>query len=115
MAKGLYCLKILCLREQFRMNAHELQAFKRICMFTTTLYVKAWFTAPVTCDAPYNDLSLLQQLEVFNDVDSHIAQAALGKLKGHLWYISEHLAGLSLFSNKVFSNEKRLIVAALLL
>ena len=28
MAKGLHCLKILCFREQFRMNAHELQAFK---------------------------------------------------------------------------------------
>ena len=28
MAKGLYCHKILCFREQFRMNAHELQAFK---------------------------------------------------------------------------------------
>ena len=46
----------------------------------------------MTCDAPYNDLGLLQQLEVFNDVDSHIALAALRKLKGHLWYISEDLA-----------------------
>ena len=44
-----------------------------ICLFTTTLYVKSWYTAPVACDAPYNDLSLLQQLEIFHGVDSQIA------------------------------------------
>jgi len=42
-------------------------------LFTTTLYVKAWYTAPVAYDAPYNDLSLLQQLETLHGVDSHIA------------------------------------------
>lgn len=93
MAKGLYCLKMLCFREQFPMNAHELQAMKRIGLFTTTLYLKAWYTAPVAYDAPYNDLSLLQQLETFQGVDSRIAQAALHKLKGHLWYLSEDLLG----------------------
>ena len=113
MAKGLYCLKMLCFREQSSMNAHELQAMKRIGLFTTTLYLKAWYTAPVAYDAPYNDLGLLQQLKTFDGVDSHIAQGALHKLKCHLWHLSEVLAALSLFSDKVFSDEKRTIVAAL--
>jgi hypothetical protein len=113
MAKGLYCLKMLCFREQFKMNAHELQAIKRICLFTVTLYIKAWFTAPMTCDAPYNDLCLLQHVELFDAIDSQIAEVALGKITGHMWYLSEDLAALSLFSDKVFADEKRQIVAAL--
>jgi len=32
MAKGLYCLKMLCFREQSPMNAHELQAMKFVCL-----------------------------------------------------------------------------------
>jgi len=70
-------------------------------------------SAPVTCDAPYNDLFLLQQTEQFHDTDSQIVQAALQKMKVHLWYLSEDLVALSLFSDNVFSSEKRLIVAVL--
>lgn len=113
MAKGIYCLKILLFREQFKMNDRELQAIRRICLFTITLYVKAWFTAPVACDAPYNDLCLLQRLETYQGVDSQVAEVALGKMKAHLWYLSEDLAGLSIFSGKVFAAEKRSIVSAL--
>ena len=113
MAKGIYCLKIFCFREQFKMNAHELQAMKRICIFTLTVYVKAWFSAPMTCDAPYNDLCLLQNIESYDAIDSQVAKVALNKMKGHLWYLSEDLVGLSLFSDQVNTPEKKLIVAAL--
>lgn len=52
------------------MNGKELQALKRICLFTITLYVKVWFTAAVTCDAPYNDLCMLQSMEALHSIDS---------------------------------------------
>ena len=68
-AKGIYCLKILLFREQFKMNTKELQPFRRICVFTITLYNKAWFTAPVTCDVPYNDLCMLRSMESFCSID----------------------------------------------
>ena len=64
MAKGIYSLKMLCFRKQFKMNAHELQALKRICLFTITIYVKVWITAPISCDAPLNDLCLLQDRQL---------------------------------------------------
>jgi hypothetical protein len=72
-------LKTLLFREQFKMNVKELQVMRRICLFTITLYVKAWFAAPVTCDAPYNDLCMLQSLEAFNNIDSQVAEIALKK------------------------------------
>ena len=94
------------------MNAKELQAIRRICLFTITLYVKAWLTATITCDAPYNDLCMLQSIEAFHYIDSKVAGVALGKRKGHLWYVSEDLVGLSIFSDKVFAEEKKQMVSA---
>ena len=36
MAKGIYCLKIILFREQFKINAKELQSLRRICLLTIT-------------------------------------------------------------------------------
>ena len=60
MVKGIYCLKIYLFREQFKLMVQELKALRRICLFNVTIYVKAWFTAPSSSDALYNDLCLLQ-------------------------------------------------------
>ena len=89
------------------MNAKELPAIRRICLFTITLYVKAWLTAPVTCDAPYNDLCVLQSTEAFHNIDSEVADVILCKMKGHLWYVIEDLVRLSVFFYKVFTEEKK--------
>lgn len=112
MAKGIYCLKIYMFREQFKLNQQELQALRRICLFTITIYVKAWFTAPSSCDAPYNDLCMLQSLELFAGVDSEVANIAVKKMRGHLWYLSEDLIGLALFSDNVWDSEKAAMVDA---
>ena len=113
MAKGIYCLKMFLFREQFKLTAAEQQALRRICLFTVTIYIKAWFTAPNTCDAPLNDLCLLQTLELFEAVDSQVADAVMKKMRGHLWYLSKDLIGLALFSDSVYRSEKMCIVAAL--
>jgi hypothetical protein len=113
MAKGIYCLKMYLFREQLQLTSHELQALRRICLFTITIYVKAWISAPSSADAPYNDLCLLQTLESFASVDRQVADIALKKMKGHLWYLSEDLIGLALFSDHVWDNEKEAMVSAL--
>jgi len=60
-----------------------------------------------------SNLHSLQSMEAFHSIDSQVATVALNKLKGHLWYLSEDLVGLSFFSDKVFVSEKRLVVSAL--
>jgi hypothetical protein len=113
MAKGIYCLKIYLFREQFKLTAHELQALRRICMFIVTIYVKAWCSAPSSCDAPLNDLCLLQSLESYAEINNQVAEVALKKMRGHLWYLSEDLIGLAFFSDRVLVSEKEAMVAAL--
>ncbi len=78
-------------------------------MFTATIYIKVWVDAASRRHVPINDLSLLRNLENFNEVDSVIAQTAA---MGHLWYISEDLISLALFSDHVSADEKTAIVAA---
>jgi len=46
-------------------------------------------------------------------VDSQVAQVAINKVRGHLWYISEDLIGLALFSDQVSVEEKATMVSAL--
>lgn len=113
MAKGIYCLKIYCFRQQFTLSRHELQALRRICIFTVTVYVKAWLSANSSSNAPLNDLCLLQTFESFTAVDNELAHICLKKMRGHLWYLSEDLIGLALFSRKVHFSEKKAMVQAL--
>ena len=94
-------MKIFAFREQFILTNHGVQALKCICLFTTTIYIKAWVDVGSSRHAPINDLSLLRNLENFNEVDSVIAQTA-----------AINLISLALFSDLVSADEKTTIVAA---
>ncbi|ESO10503.1 hypothetical protein HELRODRAFT_183532 [Helobdella robusta] len=113
MAKRIYCFKIFCFREQLKLTAHELQALKRLCLFTVTVYVKAWFCAANSYSAPYSDLCLLQTQELFEKVDCKVGKEAMKKIKRNLWYLSEDLVGMTFVSDLVNVDEKRLMVKAL--
>ncbi|ESO02990.1 hypothetical protein HELRODRAFT_173825 [Helobdella robusta] len=106
MAKGIYCLKIFCFREQLKLTAHELQALKRLCLFTVTVYVKAWSCAANSCSAPYNDLYILQAQKLFEKVDCKVGKEAMKKIKRNLWYQSKDLVEMTFVSDLVNVDEK---------
>ena len=58
---------------QFTLTIQELQALRRIRLFTVTIYVKAWFSAPSCCDASFNNRYLLQNLKSYAEIDSKVA------------------------------------------
>ena len=66
----------------------------------------------MTTSAPANDLLMLQLIEDFMPVDKKIASVAEKKMRNHLWYLSEDLAALPLFSDDTSDEEKRTIVDA---
>ena len=112
MAKGLYCIQIYLFRRQlkeasnFAFTRHQEEAIKRVCVFLVSIYVRHWFEAPRAVDAPINDLLLLKEIEAYKLVDADVAKKAMDKVKGHLWYLSEDLAPLAMFSKKVSLEEK---------
>ena len=68
---------------------------------------------PRTVAMHHTMICLLQTLESFDAVDSQVAQIAINKVRGHLWYLSENLIGLALFSDQVSAEEKAAMVSAL--
>ena len=84
-----------------------------MCLFAVTVYLRAWFTAPLAARAPQNDLKLLKDLYNYRQVNEAISKATCKKLEGHLWYLCEQLVGLAFFDDDVTSTTKRKMVAAL--
>lgn len=75
----------------------QLKKIKCFVQFIAIVYIPWWITCPVAADAPVNDLKLLTAiLEYPNKV---VSTSALNALKRHLWYLSEELVPLALFSS----------------
>ncbi|XP_057336479.1 uncharacterized protein LOC130675041 [Microplitis mediator] len=96
LSKALYCLKIFMFKKQFFVKTSEMNALP-----------------PNAIKAPYCDLELLKNLIEFKKMYPQVAQAALIKLSGHLWYLHENLAVLALFDPAVSREEKLKMVDAI--
>jgi len=72
-----------------------------------SIYVKTVFTAPASSDAPYNDLCLLLFL-------GHLVQSINEwEMSKYLWYLSQALMRLAVFSDCVWNSEKETMVVTL--
>lgn len=94
-------------------NSRDVNPLRHICVFIVNFYVKTWFTATRAIKAPQQDLSLLQNLVQFQNINAVVAEAALKKLKGHLWYLTEELAALAFFDSAVPLDVKEKMVLAM--
>ncbi|KAG7162607.1 hypothetical protein Hamer_G031607, partial [Homarus americanus] len=78
--------------------------------FVRMLATLIWFQheAPMAVRAPFNDLQLIKVLKEYpHEKVAHAAQAAISR---HLWYLSEHLIGLSLFDDRIDTETKKNMV-----
>ena len=113
MAKMLYCFKIWMFREQFTLTQHEANGLKKICLFGSLIYVPYWLKAPRAVDAALNDLQLMRDLDKYRSICDSVATAADSAIRRHLWYVTDHLIGLCLFSENTSDAEKDKIVLAI--
>ncbi|BES98518.1 Hypothetical protein NTJ_11334 [Nesidiocoris tenuis] len=113
MAKGIYAIKVYMFRGEFKMTKKEEVAITELWMFVVSIYVYHWFQAPSCRFAPRNDLKLLKDLKAYNKVNEAIAEVALKKFSGHLWYLSEVLVAFAFFDENVPLETKTKMVQAL--
>jgi hypothetical protein len=113
MAKLIYVLKIFLFQNQFKLTKRESVGCLEFGLFVSLIYVKAWITCSNSSDAPFDDLSLIQSLTKYSTISKVISTTALKAIGRHLWYLGEEMAPLSLFSDIVPVETKRLIVARL--
>ena len=80
-------------------------------MFAIRLYLEAWFTAPCSCSAYFQDLCFLKAIHQYPN--QNISNTAIKNFLGHLWYLSEELTALEFFDDNIPTAEKRKMIKAL--
>jgi hypothetical protein len=115
MAKAIYSLKIEMLLDGnesiLKLTARELQGVQRLNRFVVTVYLQSWFTCRNAADAPINDILLIQRLNDYDDIA--LQKTGLKMMKRHSWYLTQELATLSLFSQRLSQSEKSELVSTL--
>ena len=121
MAKLLYSIKITLLENDIAQlpqgtvtTKHQLPKIRDFVMFATIIYSSWWITCSNTADAPWNDLDLYKRLLAYDSVNSSVSQSAIKALKRHLWYLTEEMVPLALFSGIVPNTQKQAIAVKLL-
>lgn len=111
MQKAIYSLKTYLFRDQIQLTDRAKQRLQRFSMFISAIYVKHWNRTTKLFEAAINDLELLKELERYRTVDEGVANTALKVLKRHLYYLSDELVVVSIYS-KHLSNENKEIIRA---
>lgn len=112
MAKLIYAIKIHLFREEdgFKTTQKEKSQLERFVNFGVLVYVKYWFEAPMATNAAWADLYLWKDITNYEVIDPQISEVVKNAIKSHLWYLSDELVGVSLFSEKVSNEAKVKIV-----
>lgn len=113
MFRAIYALKCYLFRDYFDFHRDFLRSLRRFCLFISIIYVKFWNQSSNATDAPFNDLEFLKELDSYAVVDPEIAKIASTAMKRHLWYLSDELTPLALFSSKVSAEDKNEMRAVL--
>lgn len=85
----------------------------RFVEFGALIYSKVWIEVPLATEAPGCDLKLWGDLRKYEAIDSEIGIAGRKVLERHLWYLSDELVGLALFSDRISAGQKSKIIAGM--
>lgn len=107
MANLIYSLKMFMFKSQFKMSSKEVQALRRIIVYTIRYHVKAWFLCTYAVTAPNHDLNLMKSLYEYRKIDREMSELAVKKFCNHLWYLSDECIALAIFDPEVPVGEKR--------
>jgi hypothetical protein len=108
MAKAIYVLKIFLFQAQFKLTKREVKCVTDFALFVSLVYTRQWNEAPLAVRAPYNDLHLLSILK--NYPNRIVTNKSFTAFSRHLWFLSEHLVGLSFFDDRVAMDTKNKMV-----
>jgi len=120
MAKIIYSVKLFLLKDVIHAQlprgrifaSGQIVKLQHFVDFVVYVYVEWWCSACQSQDAPLNDLDLFRNIMIYSD--DVISESAIKSLSRHTWYLTDELVLLSLFSDRLPSNEKTDIVKKLL-
>jgi hypothetical protein len=100
---------------------NQIDKVTSLALFLVLFHVPAWLKSTTAVDAPKNDLELLKMLAVAQKQNiksvpvlfPQLVCAYKSKLENHLWYLSERLVPLAIFSENVHISDKVAMVREL--
>ena len=118
MSKLLYSIKMVILSEEIRKQSNnkskrvfqkgQLKKIQDFVKFSIFNYVPWWwFASSKVAEAPYNDILLINSMLSYAQINVICSSAAMKELSKHLWYLTEKLAPLILFSDIVDDDTKQ--------
>ena len=113
MSKVLYSLKIWMFQDQFDLNEDLCTGLTDIVLFILLVYFKAWFNAPHSIEAPFNDLEFIRKLKSYESINSRISGITTRKFLNHLWYLNELNIAFSFFDDRVSTEMKEKMIQKL--
>ena len=111
-AKVIYCFKIYLFRELFQLAVREKKNLAESAYSQSTCMWELGSHAPLLA-IHLSMTELVKQIKLYRIVKQGISDAAMCKLKNHLWYVGPELILLSLFSDKLSEAQKRSIVESM--
>lgn len=90
----------------------QAELIERFVKFVALIYVKWWVNCPLPADCPINDLEFLKSIQEYPD--NVIALAAEKAFRNHLWYLTQELVPLAIFSTSLNCNQKENLRKALI-
>ena len=116
MARIIYTLKIALLRHHLT-DVYDEEFLEDICslaFFLSLYYVKPWLSCQKAAESPKMDIQMIKQFQQvikqpgkFSTRFVEFAIVGQKKLMDHLWYLSERLVPLCLFSDSTPTSEKK--------
>lgn len=94
--------------------AGQLEKLKEFVQFIVYIYVPWCLVSPVPSSAPFNDLKMLSDIQVYKRINNTFAQGGFKGLGLQMWYLTEELIPLVLLSSQVDSTTKQLIAQKIL-
>ena len=80
-------------------NSVMKNSLKQLALFVSLVYDWFWHEAPLSIKMPLINMQLLELLT--NYPNRTIVTTARNTFSRHLWYLSQMLAGLSFFDNRI--------------
>ena len=106
-----YIMKYSMLDDQVTWTSDEdRMKIKRMVPYIALYHAPSFLKSPIAIRAPYNDLMSYQQVRMFREVDSEVAELVLKSFSGQCWYLDESWITVSLLDDRL-SNEERMLLA----
>ena len=117
MGKQLYCYKLILLQEYLPRGIatkDQIKIMEHIVQFCTFVLNDWWLNCSVATSAPRQDLTLLQNIKNYKEIDECLAKSAEKAFLRHTWYMVGEMVPLAMWDEDLVVEQKQGLADAIM-